>query len=213
MADRVFRVALTGGIATGKSHCLRQFAALGVPVIDADVIAHAALAPGTAGLDEVRRHFGSRVIKDGALDRPALGAIVFADAKARQALEAIVHPLVYAAIGAWFTDPAGAERADLAIADIPLLYETGHAGDFDRVVVAACSARTQLARVMTRDNLSEEEAARRIASQRPIEEKRRLAHYVIQTEGSLAQTDAAVAEVLQQLKTDASGARRAAQRS
>src|SRR5689334_8558806 len=98
MAPSVFRVALTGGIATGKSHCLRRFAALGLPVIDADAIAHGVLAPGTPGLEEVRQRFGDGVIKDGVLDRAALARVVFDDAQARRALEAIVHPRVYTAI-------------------------------------------------------------------------------------------------------------------
>jgi dephospho-CoA kinase len=203
MAPSVFRVALTGGIATGKSHCLRRFAALGVPVIDADVIAHGVLAPGTSALAEVGQRFGAGLIKDGALDRAALARIVFDDSAARRALEAIVHPRVYAAIKAWFADPDGAGGASLAIADIPLLYETAHEYEFDRVVVAACAPAAQLARVMARDGLSEHDAARRIASQIPIDEKRRRADYVIDTNGSVADTDEAVADVLERLRQDA----------
>ena len=203
MAPSVFRVALTGGIATGKSHCLRRFAALGVPVIDADAIAHGVLAPGTPALAEVRQRFGAGVIKDGILDRPALARVVFEDAQARRALEAIVHPRVYEAIKTWFADPAGAGRARLAIADIPLLFETGHEGEFDRVVVAVCEPATQLARVMARDGLPEQDAARRITSQIPIDEKRQRADYVIDTSGSVAETDRAIEAVLEKLRRDA----------
>src|SRR6187455_1923113 len=115
----MLRVALTGGIGTGKSYCLARFAALGVPTIDADLLARAAVAPGTSGLAAVAARFGTAVLgADGALDRPALGRIVFGDNKARAALEAILHPEVYRRIREWFANlPAGTR---LAMADIPL---------------------------------------------------------------------------------------------
>jgi len=98
------RVALTGGIASGKSHCLRVFAALGVPTIDADVVARAVVEPGTAGLAAIAARFGPAVLDEhGRLDRAALGRVVFDDPAERRALEAIVHPAVYQAITDWFT--------------------------------------------------------------------------------------------------------------
>src|SRR5690242_18762590 len=137
------RVALTGGIATGKSHCLRAFAALGVATLDADVLARQAVEPGTAGLAAVVARFGRSVLRpDGALDRAALGRIVFDDAAARRDLEAIVHPVVYQAIEefgktvagkirpALFSERAAQENnAGLIFVDIPLLFETGHEKD------------------------------------------------------------------------------------
>jgi dephospho-CoA kinase len=198
----VFRVALTGGIATGKSHCLRRFAKLGVPVIDADRLSHEVLASGAPGFEAVAHRFGPAVVRGGAIDRDALGRIVFSDADARQALEAIVHPAVYGAIAAWFADLDAGGTADLAIADIPLLYETGHERDFDRVIVVACAPEHQLARVMARDELSEDDARRRIASQMPIEDKRRRADYVIETDDGVAQTDKAVEDVLRKLRAE-----------
>jgi dephospho-CoA kinase len=130
------RVALTGGIATGKSHCLRAFAALGVYTVDSDVLAREAVEPGTAGLEAVLARFGRVLLRpDGTLDRTALGRIVFADPAARRDLEAIIHPLVYAAIEARVGSPSRQPRASepdvLSITDIPLLYESGHAQDFD----------------------------------------------------------------------------------
>jgi dephospho-CoA kinase len=193
-AHHVLHVALTGGIATGKSHCLRRLAALGVPVIDADLLAREALEPGTLGHAEVVRRFGTEILtRDGAIDRAALGRIVFADASARNDLEAIVHPLVYARIMNWFdelerTAPAPA----FAVADIPLLYETGHHTGFDRVIVVACSPEQQLARVMARDGLSETAARQRIAAQWPIDQKRALADDVIDTNGTVDETRAQV---------------------
>jgi len=190
----VLRIALTGGIATGKSYCLSRFAALGVPTIDADILAREALAPGTPGLQAVVARFGSGVLApDGSLDRPALGRIVFADAKARAALEAIVHPEVYRRIRAWFVALPPATR--LAIADIPLLFETGQSHDFDEVVVAACSMEEQVRRCMARDHLSEADARARIAAQLPISEKVRRASRVIWTDRGFTETDAEVRDV------------------
>jgi len=203
MRGRLLRVALTGGIATGKSHCLRRFAAHGIPVIDADVLAHEALAPDSPGLRAVATRFGAHLVVDGSLDRQALGRLVFADAAARADLEAIVHPLVYGSIGAWFDNLARTGSASLAVADIPLLYETKHEGDFDRVVVAACEPSIQLARVMARDGLSEADARRRIDAQLPIAQKRQRADYVIESGGAAAQTDASVVRVLECLRADA----------
>lgn len=190
----MLRIALTGGIATGKSYCLSRFAALGVPTIDADILAREALAPGTPGLQAVVARFGSGVLApDGSLDRPALGRIVFADAKARAALEAIVHPEVYRRIRAWFVALPPATR--LAIADIPLLFETGQSHDFDEVVVAACSMEEQVRRCMSRDRLSEADARARIAAQLPISEKVRRASRVIWTDRGFTETDAEVRDV------------------
>ena len=194
----MLRAALTGGIATGKSYCLARFAALGVPVIDADLLAREAVAPGSPGLAAVVARFGQGILAaDGALDRPALGAIVFADREARGALEAIIHPEVRRRIRDWFaTRPAS---TPVAIADIPLLFETGQEHDFDRVIVAACDPREQLQRLMARDSLSEEDAHKRLAAQWPIEEKVKRAHYVIRTDGSYADTDAQVQAIAQSL--------------
>lgn len=193
------RVALTGGIATGKSAVRRIFERLGVPTSDADELSRRVVAPGTAGLAAIVRRFGPGVLDStGALDRKALGRIVFEDVEARNALESIVHPLVQAATRAWFSslDPA----TPFAVSDIPLLYEIGRDADFDAVVVAACSSQTQRARLRARDGLSEEEADRRIAAQWPIEEKRRRADYLVSTEGSMEETARATEAVYQALR-------------
>jgi dephospho-CoA kinase len=185
----MLRVALTGGIATGKSYCLARFAALGVPVIDADVLARQAVAAGSPGLQAVATRFGSEVLApDGTLDRPALARIVFADKDARAALEAIIHPEVRRRIRDWFTTRP--PSTPFAIADIPLLFETGQEHDFDRVVVVACAPEEQLRRLMARDGLSEHDARQRLAAQWPIGEKVKRAHHVIRTDGSFADTDA-----------------------
>jgi dephospho-CoA kinase len=198
----VLRVALTGGIGTGKSYCLGRFAACGVPTIDADVLARAAVAPDTPGLAAVAARFGSGVLApDGTLDRPALGRIVFGDTKARAALEAIIHPDVYRRIREWFANlPAGTR---IAIADIPLLFETGHNHDFDEVVVAACDPEEQVRRVMARDRLTDAEARARLTAQLPIEEKVKRASRVIWTDRGFAETDRQVTEAYDALLSDA----------
>jgi dephospho-CoA kinase len=185
------RVGLTGGIATGKSAVLRRFGHHGVPTIDADVLARAVVAPGTPGAARILERFGEAVRSpDGGLDRRALGAVVFGDESARRDLEAIVHPAVYEAIGAWY---ASLPRAvPFAVADIPLLYETGHAGDFDVVVVTVCDPAEQVRRLLVRDGLSVEEAVQRLAAQLPLAEKARRADHVIRTDGSHEATDAQV---------------------
>lgn len=194
----MLRIGLTGGIATGKSTVLRRFAAHGVPVIDADAVARAVVAPGTPGAAAVARRFGPSVMRaDGTIDRQALGAIVFGDTAARADLEAIVHPAVRRAIVAWLASLPTDTR--LAIADIPLLFETGRATDFDVVIVTTCEPGEQLRRLVRRDGLTEEAARQRIAAQWPLAEKTRRADHVIDTGGSLAETEAAVDALLARL--------------
>jgi len=200
MADTVrtgpLRVALTGGIATGKSYCLARFAELGAPTIDADALARQAVAPGTSGFEAIRSRFGAAIMTpEGGLDRNALGRLVFANADARAALEAIIHPTVYAAIERWLASLAQVGQSRFAIADIPLLYETNRDGDFDAVVVTTCSAEQQIERLMSRSGLTREEAMRRIAAQLPMHEKARRATYVIDTSGTFEETDAQVKDV------------------
>jgi len=194
----MLRTALTGGIATGKSFCLSRFAALGVPVIDADVLAREAVAPGSPALAEVAERFGAAVLyPDGSLDRAALGRIIFSDRAARAELEAIVHPRVYHRIDGWFANlPAGVR---VAIADIPLLFETGHEHDFERIIVCACEPEEQFRRLVSRDRLSAEEARARLAAQWPIDEKIRRADYVVETDGPFAETDGQVRGVFEAL--------------
>ena len=189
-------MALTGGIATGKSHCLRKFAELGAPTIDADTLARQAVEPGTPGFRAVVQRFGPAVVApDGTLNRVALGSVVFGDNDARHALEAIIHPSVRAAIDRWFESLDRQPGIRAGIADIPLLFETGRDKDFDVVVAAVCEPATQKARLMARDGFSEEQADQRIRAQMPIDDKARRARYAISTEGTIAETDRQVAEV------------------
>jgi dephospho-CoA kinase len=198
----VLRVALTGGIASGKTTCLKRFGELGAPTIDADALAHSALQPGTSGLTAVVDRFGPSLLgTDGNLDRAALARIVFSNPAARRAVEAIVHPLVYAAIQAWFDNrDSKADGPRIGIADIPLLYETGREKDFDRVIAVICPREEQISRVMARDRLSREEAEARLHAQWPLEMKRTRAHEVIDTSHGLAPTMAAVDQIWEKLR-------------
>jgi dephospho-CoA kinase len=199
----MLKVALTGGIATGKSYVRQRLAARGVPSVDADTLAREVVEPGTPGRAAIAARFGRDVFDpDGRLDRKALSAIVFRNDAARADLEAIVHPAVYSAIGAWFAEQAGA-GLPFAVADIPLLYESGHAGDFDAVIVAACHPDRQRERLIARDGLTAEEAAARLSAQWPIERKVDLADFVIRTDGTFADTDVQVDAALNWLRARA----------
>jgi dephospho-CoA kinase len=190
----LIRVALTGGIATGKSYVLRRFAERDVPTIDADKIAHVVTSGGAPAVTDIRRRFGSDVFDSiGEIDREELAQRVFDDPQDRNALEAIVHPRVRAAIDHWFADISTEDRAPFAIADIPLLFETGRQGDFDRVVVTTCPVSLQLDRLASR-GLSVADAQKRIAAQLPSEEKLAGADFVIQTGESFAETDRQIDE-------------------
>jgi dephospho-CoA kinase len=198
--QQVRRIALTGGIATGKSHVRQVFEKLGVPTIDADVLARDAVSPGTAGLEQVLNRFGADLVdSSGRLDRQRLGSIVFSDDRARRDLEAIVHPLVQKATDAWF-ESVDANQHPFAIDDIPLLFEANRDKDFDAVIVVAAQPDVQLRRLMDRDQLSEEDARRRIAAQLPIDDKIRRADYVIRTDGSFEDTDRQIRRVFESLR-------------
>ena len=195
----MLRVALTGGIGTGKTYVAQRLAAAGVPVVDADRLAREVVAPGTPGLATVVERFGHDVLaEDGSLRRQALASLVFADPQARHDLETIIHPVVRRSIEDFFEGLP--PDTGVAVADIPLLYETNRAADFDAVIVAACPPDMQLARVMARDGVSEASARRRITAQLPIDEKVRQADYVIDTSGSFEQTNAETARVLAALQ-------------
>ena len=201
----MLRVALTGGIASGKSYVLGQIASRGVPTIDADALVHQALTAGSPAVPRVAARFGQGVLDpDGSVDRKALGRMVFADARARADLEALLHPEVFRRIDQWFASLVTKAPPFLfAVADIPLLFETRHEGLFDRVIVATCSPARQMERMMERDGLTREEAQARLRAQWPIEDKARFAHYVIDTNGTFEETDGQVDHVIAEITEDA----------
>ena len=197
----LLRVALTGGIATGKSYVLARLGARGVPIIDADQLAREVVRPGRPAWAALVERFGSEICGPGGqVDRARLGAIVFSDAAARTDLEAIVHPPVREAIADWFAARGAEADASFAVADIPLLFETGRERAFDRVVVTACRPETQERRVMTRDSLAADAARRRMAAQLPIDYKVARADFVIRTDGAFEETDRQVDAVCAALR-------------
>jgi dephospho-CoA kinase len=195
----MLRVALTGGIATGKSHVLERFRERGVPCLDADALAHGVTTEGTEASRAIAARFGQDILdRAGAVDRAKLAPIVFADETARRDLEAIVHPAVYRAISAGLRAFELLGGSPLAIVDVPLLYETGHAGDFDRVIATVCLPASQMARLVRR-GLGETEARQRLAAQMPAIDKAARADLVIQTDGTFAETDAQVEQIWRKL--------------
>ena len=193
-------IGLTGGIATGKTTFAEALRARGVPVVDADALARAAVAPGSPALAEIARTFGPGVLAaDGALDRKKLGAIVFGDAEARRKLEAITHPAVRRAMAEETARLAAAGHA-LAFYDTPLLYEVGLDRLLDSVVVVWAPAEVQRARLATRDGLSPEEADARLAAQLPIDEKAARADFVVANVGAPGELGAKADRLLADLR-------------
>lgn len=185
----MLKIGLTGGIASGKSEAARRFAALRVPVIDADQLAREAVAPGTAGLQAIVTEFGEEVLRsDGTLDRRALRDRVFADAASRRRLEAIVHPRVRALLDARLD----AAEAPYVLVMAPLLVESGLAREMDRVLVVDVPEATQLQRLTARDGESEVGARRILAAQARRSERLEAADDVIVNDADLAELDAAV---------------------
>ena len=168
----------------------------GIPTIDADDIVHEALGAGTSTTAAIAAQFGRIFLKpDGSIDRSMLAGPVFSDSQTRRQLEAIVHPVVYKTIRAW----CDTLDRPIGVASIPLLYETGREADFDAIVVTVCPPETQLRRLLDR-GMSEEEALQRIAAQIPAEDKAARGNFVIRTDGSMAETDRQVDELLVALR-------------
>ncbi len=191
------RVGLTGGVAAGKSTVSAMLTDLGAVVIDADLLAREVVAPGSEGLAAVVAAFGPGVLTaDGELDRPSLGALVFAEPDARRRLEAIVHPLVRARAAEL---EAGAEPDTVVVHDIPLLVETGQAESFDVVVVVDAPEDVQLRRLVEQRGMTTRDARARIAAQAGRAERLAVATYVIDNTGSYEDLRDRVAEVFAEL--------------
>jgi dephospho-CoA kinase len=178
----MLRVALTGGIASGKSLVAAELAARGATIIDADVLAREVVEPGTPGLAAILDRFGPQVLHDGSLDRSRLGAIVFADPVARRDLEQIVHPAVRARAAEL---ERNADPDAVVVHVIPLLVETGQQRDFDVVVTVDVDHEIQIQRLLVRNGLSRAEAEARIAAQASSEERRAAADVVVNNNGNL----------------------------
>ena len=179
----VYRIGLTGGIASGKSTVANLFAALGITIVDTDLLAREVVAPGSALLPRIAGHFGAQVLqKDGSLDRAALRSRVFANPAERQWLERLTHPAIRE-----LTDKrCESATSDYVIVAIPLLVETAGAERFDRVLVVDCSPEIQLARLQARDGTTRAEAQRMLAAQATREQRLAVADDVITNDGDLA---------------------------
>ncbi|MFV0633628.1 dephospho-CoA kinase [Demequina sp.] len=189
----MLRIGLTGGIAAGKSTASARFAELGAVVVDHDHLARRAVAPGSAGLVEIARAFGDRAVREGALDRAALAAIVFSDPVARAQLDAIVHPYVFAMARA-ADKAARADGASVVVHDIPLLVEAASDHDYDLVVAIAADESTRQNRLVTSRGMSLADARARIASQASDGERAALADAVLDGNGSADELRAQVDE-------------------
>jgi len=179
----VYRIGLTGGIASGKSTVANLFAALGITIVDTDLLAREVVAPGSALLPRIAEHFGADVLqKDGSLDRAALRSRVFENPAERQWLERLTHPAIRE-----LTDKrCESATSDYVIVAIPLLVETAGAERFDRVLVVDCSPEIQLARLQARDGTTRAEAQRMLAAQATREQRLAVADDVITNDGDLA---------------------------
>jgi dephospho-CoA kinase len=197
------RVGLTGGVASGKSTVSAMLADLGAVVVDADLLAREVVARGTDGLAEVVAEFGDSVLTaDGELNRPAVGALVFADEEKRRRLEAIIHPRVRAR-GAELE--AAAPEGAVVVHDIPLLVETGQAGSFDAVVVVDVPREVQVDRLVRLRGMTPDDAESRINAQATREARLAAATHVVENTGSLDDLRARVAEVYAELASSAAG--------
>jgi dephospho-CoA kinase len=187
---------LTGGIASGKSTVAARFRAHGLPIIDADALAREVVASGTEGLREVVRVFGASVLgSDGALDRKALGRIVFSDKESLRRLNAITHPRIMQ-MTADRAAAFGQAGEPLCCFEAALLVENHLADMFRPLVVVSCPEEVQIARIVTRDGSSREDALARIRAQRPLAEKVAAADHVIDTQGAIEQSAQRADDVL-----------------
>jgi len=197
----MLRVGLTGGLASGKSFVGRALADLGCLLIQADELGHQVLEPGGEAYDGVICEFGSGIVRaDGTIDRPKLAALVFHDSQRLAALNALVHPPVWARERHLLDEYAAACPRGIAIVEAAILVETGSYRNYTKLIVAVCSEEQQIERAMSRDGMTREQVLDRLGRQMPLAEKIKYADYVIDTSGAkestLAQTRVAYQALL-----------------
>lgn len=196
----MFKLGLTGGIATGKTTISNYLKSIDIPVLDADEYARKVVEPGTPGLDEITNTFGEQVLRaDGSLNRKLLGQIVFNDSSARQTLNDITHPRIQQMMADELHRLAE-QQIPLVILDIPLLLENKNVAGADAVMVVTIPESLQLTRLMQRNNLTEKEAQSRISAQMPLVEKEKLADFVIDNSGTISSTQKQVEKVIQKIR-------------
>ncbi|KAH7923485.1 CoaE-domain-containing protein [Leucogyrophana mollusca] len=193
-------VGLTGGIATGKSTVSNSFKARNIPVIDADILAREVVQPGTPGLSQIVKHFGSSVLlPDGTLDRKQLGSIIFNDEAKRKKVNSIIHPAVTRAI-LWGVLKYWVRGHKLVVIDVPLLIEGGLWKWMGKVVVVYCPPEIQLQRLMHRDQSSREDASARLNSQLPISQKVEYADLIVENSGTIRDLEEQVKTCISKLE-------------
>jgi dephospho-CoA kinase len=202
----MYVIALTGGIASGKTTLLTALKQQGAPVIDADQISRSLTAPYGEALPHIREAFGEGVFhEDGTLDRKALAAIVFSDEGARRRLEGIIHPMVAARMNRELSEISLTHKA--AVADIPLLYESNMESMADEVWCVYVPKREQIRRLRARDGLTHEQALMRLKSQMDPREKCRRANHVIRTDGLPSESAAQAVRLWQEALIKLGGTR------
>ena len=187
------KIGLTGGIASGKSTVSGYLKQKGIWVVDADAVSRELTQPGGAAIPAIQSTFGDEyILPDGALDRKKMGALVFADASKRETLNALLHPMILSEINRRMEAAGG----KLAVVDAALLIETGLYRQVDEIWLVTVDKDTQLRRLMQRDGFSAAEAASRIRSQMPTEQKKKYADRCIDNSGELSETYRQVDEIL-----------------
>ena len=196
----MFKLGLTGGIATGKTTISNYLKSIDIPVLDADEYARKVVEPGTPGLAEITNTFGEQVLRaDGSLNRKLLGQIVFNDSSSRQTLNDITHPRIQQMMADELHRLAE-QQIPLVILDIPLLLENKNVAGADAVMVVTIPESLQLTRLMQRNNLTEKEAQSRISAKMPLVEKEKLADFVIDNSGTISSTQKQVEKVIQKIR-------------
>jgi dephospho-CoA kinase len=202
----MLKIGLTGGIASGKSTVAYMLRERDCQVLEADPLGHELLEPGQSAYDEVVREFGDGILGPGdKVDRSKLGTIVFADAAKRERLNQILHPRILQVVRQWFSALDRSGGPEFAVVEAALIIEAGFHKELDKLIVCWSRPEQQLARLVER-GLMQEQAALRIASQMPAEEKRALADEVIDCSGSIAETERQVDAVLAKFQQAAGAA-------
>ena len=193
-------IGLTGGIASGKTSVARILERLGAAVVDADALARQVVEPGQDAWREIVESFGAEIVRpDRTLDRQKLRAIIFNDPSARKKLEAIIHPRVRALAEKRISEHAAAGR-EIVVYEVPLLFE-GNLHEWLRpVILVACDVSTQKQRLQKRDRIDAAAAQKHIDAQMSLDERRHLADYVIENDGSFEELERQVEAVLERIK-------------
>jgi dephospho-CoA kinase len=198
----MLKVGLTGGYASGKSFVAAELQRLGCHLIYADRLGHAVLQPGGAAYQPTVDLFGREILApDGTIDRKALASIVFASSELLAKLNAIVHPAVFEVEEKMLQEFETQDPRGIAVLEAAILIETGRYRACDKLILTACSVEAQVLRAIKRDRLTREQVLARLEKQMPLEQKKRFAHYIVNTDGDKQDTQNQVQKIFLELKT------------